>query len=129
MLCVLAEAASTTSAEQGVAPACVRGCGVCEFCHKHGEGQRWYLRAENYSEDLLGDLRRRRFIQSFFSSPQHLIEGEGKLGRLNQLPSFVRSVVTPIAVNRQKKSHYGQVVPIEEVERIFAFVNSVVRLP
>ena len=102
---------------------------MCEFCHKHGEGQRWYLRAENYSEDLLGDLRRRRFIQSFFSSPQHLIEGEGKLGRLNQLPSFVRSVVTPIAVNRQKKSHYGQVVPIEEVERIFAFVNSVVRLP
>ncbi len=36
--------------------------------------------------------------------------------------------MTPFMVNRQKKVHYGQVVPIEDVERIFGFVNSVVRL-
>lgn len=102
---------------------------MCEFCHKHGEGQKWYLRAENYSEGLLSDLRRRKFIEDFFGGPEHLVESESKLERLKQLPSFVRSVITPLAVNRQKKSHYGQVVPIEEVERIFGFVNSVVRLP
>ena len=32
-------------------------------------------------------------------------------------------------VNRQKKIHYGQVVPIEDVERILGFITSVVRLP
>jgi Pyruvate/2-oxoacid:ferredoxin oxidoreductase delta subunit len=28
-----------------------------------------------------------------------------------------------------KKVHFGQVVPIEEIEKIFGFVNSIVRLP
>lgn len=102
---------------------------MCEFCHKHGEGKRWYLQAQNYSEDLLSDLRRRKFIQDFFRDPDQLRGEEGKIEGLKRLPSFVRAVITPIAVNRQKKVHYGQVVPIEDVEQIFGFVNSVVRLP
>jgi ferredoxin len=102
---------------------------MCEFCHKHGEGKKWYLQAQNYSEDLLSDLRRRKFIQDFIRSPDHVAEGMEGLERLARAPSFVRSVITPLAVNRQKKTHYGQVLPIEEVERVFAFVNSVVRLP
>ena len=40
---------------------------MCEFCIKHGEGKKWYLQAKNYSDDLLSDARRRRFIASFFS--------------------------------------------------------------
>lgn len=102
---------------------------MCEFCHKHGEGQKWYLRAENYSEELLGDRRRRRFFQEFFRDPEHINEGMEGLEKLRRAPSFVRWAVTPLLVNRQKKSHYGQVVPIEEVERILGFVNSVVRMP
>ncbi|MDM7998823.1 MAG: 4Fe-4S binding protein [Dehalococcoidia bacterium] len=104
---------------------------MCEFCHKHGEGQKWYLRAENYSEDLLSDLRRRKFIQDFFRSPEQDRDSGGgdRWEKLERAPSFVRSVITSMGVNRQKKVHYGQVVPIEEVERIFGFVNSVVRLP
>lgn len=85
--------------------------------------------AQNYSEDLLGDLRRRKFIQEFFPHPERYIEDLEKLEGLNRLPSFVKAVITPLMVNRQKKVHYGQVVPIEEVERIFGFVNSVIRLP
>jgi len=102
---------------------------MCEFCHKHGEGKKWYLQAQNYSEDLLSDLRRRKFIQNFIRYPEHLNGGQRRIEGLRRLPSYVRAVVTPIAVNRQKKVHYGQVVPIEEVERIFDFVNSVTRLP
>ena len=102
---------------------------MCEFCHKHGEGKKWYLQAQNYSEDLLGDLRRRRFIQDFVSDPEYFRRALRKIEGLRRLPSYVRAVITPIAVNRQKRVHYGQVVPIEEVERIFDFVNSVTRLP
>ncbi len=25
---------------------------MCEPCLKHGEGKKWYLKAENYSDDL-----------------------------------------------------------------------------
>jgi hypothetical protein len=38
---------------------------MCEFCHKHGEGRKWYLEARNYGEDLLSDVRRREFIAGF----------------------------------------------------------------
>jgi hypothetical protein len=47
---------------------------MCEFCIKHGEGKKWYLEAQNYSDDLLSDIRRRKMIEQFFSNP-------GSLGR------------------------------------------------
>lgn len=102
---------------------------MCEFCLKHGEGKKWYLRAENYCEDLLSDVRRRRFIQGFIDDPEYFTRALRKLEGLRRLPSYIRAIITPIAVYRQKRTHFGQVLPIEEVERIFDFVNSVTRLP
>ena len=102
---------------------------MCEFCHKHGEGEKWYLQAQNYSEDLLSDLKRRNFIKDFFLHPERLTEGEKQIEKYKRLPSFIRAVFTPIIVGRQKKVHYGQVLPIEDVEQIFGFVSSVARLP
>ena len=102
---------------------------MCEFCHKHGEGKKWYLRAENYSEDLMSDVRRRKFIGKFFSEPWRLKAEVGNLEKLEQAPGFVRRAVTWALTNRQKSVHYGQVVPIEDLEQILGFVNSIVRLP
>lgn len=102
---------------------------MCEFCHKHGEGKKWYLKAENYSEDLLSDLKRRKFIAEFFSHPEKIGESSEKLGQFRKIPGFVKSVLLPLMVGRQKKVHFGQVLPIEDVEEIFGFVSSVVRLP
>lgn len=102
---------------------------MCEFCHKHGEGEKWYLRAEYYSEDLLSDVRRRRFIENFFSGPGELQADLKNLEKLDRAPALVRGAVTWALTNRQKRVHYGQVVPIEDLERILGFVNTVVRLP
>jgi ferredoxin len=102
---------------------------VCEFCHKHGEGEKWYLRAENYSEDLLSDLKRRQFIADFFSLTETtpgLIE---RVGKLRVMPRFVKSAVVTRKVGRWKELHYGQVLPIEDVERVFDLVTNIVRLP
>ena len=101
---------------------------MCDFCHQHGEGRKWYLQAKNYSEDLLSDLRRRSYIRHFFEYPQELPGGIAKLDYLDKLPAFVQAAVAPLIVNRQKKTHFGQVLPIEEIESIFGFVNSVVRV-
>ena len=49
---------------------------MCEFCLKHGEGEKWYLQAKNYSEDLLSDLRRLKFLE--------------QLARFNALPREIR---------------------------------------
>ena len=100
---------------------------MCEFCHKHGEGKKWYLQAKNYSEDLLSDLRRRKFITEFISHPEELTTTLAKLERLDRGSAFIRAVLTPYISNRQKKVHFGQVLPIEDVESIFGFVTSIVR--
>jgi ferredoxin len=101
---------------------------MCEFCLKHGEGKKWYLQASNYSDELLGDIRRRRMIEKFFSKPNRLIKGMEFLNRIEKTPSFIRRTIGRIITGKKKKSHFGQVVPIEEIEKIFGFVSSIVRV-
>jgi Pyruvate/2-oxoacid:ferredoxin oxidoreductase delta subunit len=102
---------------------------MCEFCHKHGEGKKWYLEAKNYSEDLMGDLEhRRRYLVEFFSRPERLAKGVRALEALDRAPALTRKAIRRAVVRRQKKHHYGQVLPIEDVERILGFTTSITRL-
>lgn len=101
---------------------------MCEFCHQHGEGKKWYLQAKNYSDDLLSDVRRRKFIEDFVSHPEELSRAVRGFSRLAKLPRFIRTVVSRIITRKMKKKHFGQVIPIEEVEEIFGFLNSITRM-
>jgi Pyruvate/2-oxoacid:ferredoxin oxidoreductase delta subunit len=101
---------------------------MCEFCHKHGEGEKWYLQAKNYSEDLLNDAGRREFIEDFFTNPGNLKRDMRRLDLLHKAPKKMRDMIVASVSRHSKKTHHGQVVPIEDVGRIFEFVNSVVRL-
>jgi Pyruvate/2-oxoacid:ferredoxin oxidoreductase delta subunit len=101
---------------------------MCDFCHKHGEGKKWYLEAKNYSEDLLSDLRRRKFIAEFVSDSGKLTDSAKKLEDLERLPSVIRKVLTWRISRQMKDLHFGQVLPIEDIERIFGFVTSITRL-
>lgn len=102
---------------------------MCEFCTRHGEGQAWYLNAKNYSSDLLSDLKRRQFIGRFLD---HTIrDGNRQITLLEKtilrgmdLPAFVRAKLS----NDMKPVHFGQVVPIEEVEKILALARTVTRV-
>jgi Fe-S-cluster-containing hydrogenase component 2 len=101
---------------------------MCEFCLKHGEGRKWYLEAKNYSDDLLSDVRRRRMIKEFFENPGSLGQDVTNLDKLEKAPGFIRGLVKRMITRRQKKEHFGQVVPIEEVEKVFGFLGSIVRV-
>jgi len=101
---------------------------MCQFCHTHGEGKKWYLRAKNYSDDLLSDLKRRKFIQDFFRDPDSF-EGDLKqMEKLDGAPPFVRRAISWNVTRKMKKVHFGQVVPIEEIDAIFDFLGSIVRV-
>jgi Pyruvate/2-oxoacid:ferredoxin oxidoreductase delta subunit len=95
---------------------------------EHGEGKTWYLQAKNYSDDLLRDVRRRRYVEEFLSDPDGLERSMKRLDRLAQAPRFVRSLVGRLVSRRMKRLHFGQVVPIEELETILGFVGSIVRV-
>jgi len=101
---------------------------MCEFCLKHGEGKKWYLQANNYSEDLLNDIRRRKMIQGFAADGESTAKTIEKMDKLSTAPKFVQALVRRLVPRKMKKRHYGQVVPIEDVEKIFGFVNSIVRV-
>ena len=101
---------------------------MCEFCLQHGEGKKWYLQAKNYADDLLSDLRRRRFIEKFLSDPEALAREVHDIERLNKMPAFIRSIVSRLITRKMKKIHFGQIVPIEDIEQIFGFVNSIIRV-
>jgi len=101
---------------------------MCEFCLKHGEGEKWYLQAKNYSDDLFSDIRRRKYIEEFVSHPEALAKDAHNIDRLSRLPGFIKDLVGRIVTWKMKKTHFGQVVPIEDIKQIFDFTNSIVRV-
>ncbi|MCX8031084.1 MAG: 4Fe-4S binding protein [Thermodesulfovibrionales bacterium] len=103
---------------------------MCEFCSKHGEGKIWYRNASNYSEDLLSDLRRRKFIENFLEKT--VKEGFENLSRLEsiiQKKGNLPERITFKMLEKAKEEHYGQVIPIEEVKEILDKTIDIVRLP
>ncbi len=103
---------------------------MCEFCTKHGEGKIWYRNAANYANDLLSDLRRRKYIENFLSSV--FSDGFETLGRLEtiykkkgRLPLSVKTAM----IKRAKEEHFGQVLPIEEISELVMKAETVVRMP
>ncbi len=103
---------------------------MCEFCVKHGDGAKWYLNAANYAEELLHDLRRAKYIEDFIPE---VTSGAGRWLRIIDRGRRVSPGATERVLNiqsrRMKKIHFGQVVPLEDVEAILGIVGHVTRLP
>jgi len=102
---------------------------MCEFCQKHGEGKKWYLNAKNYSHDLLSDIARKKFIENFFSEAMgtgydKLVKRERIFAKKKRMPA---NLVTQF-VDASKETHFGQVVPIEDVKKIFEMCSSISRI-
>jgi ferredoxin len=103
---------------------------MCEFCTKHGEGKKWYLNAKNYSDELLSDIKRRDFTEQFFYWLNNTYNKRFSFYRL--LP-FKIPVIGSMLSNAVKKwllyKHWGQVLPIEDVEKVLSLTNSITRIP
>lgn len=104
---------------------------MCEFCHQHGEGKKWYLKAENYSQDLLADLNRRNYIRDFIKDvgSGHVAELEKKFHLGMKAPSWLRQLYYWFYEQRYRRDHFGQVVPLEDLEEVLSLASSIVRLP
>ena len=104
---------------------------MCQWCAEHGDGKRWYLNAGSYSADLLSDLRRQRLMRYFLNGG--LERDLGRVPRalelLGRAPRFVQSLVRRAAGTHLQRSHFGQVVPLDDVEKILDHMGTVVRLP
>ena len=102
---------------------------MCQFCHQHGEGKKWYLKAEHYAEDLLADINRRQYLVDFIKSAGTSGVVADPLQRSMASPAWLRHLAYRFHERRFRRDHFGQVVPLEDVERVLGLANSVVRLP
>lgn len=101
---------------------------MCEFCTQHGEGKKWYLAMENYSIELLDQKNRRKYAAEFLNGFHTRVPRSiHQLDKIRKTP--LMKLAKPILTHAQKQDHYGQVVPIEDVEKIFEWVQGAVRLP
>jgi ferredoxin len=104
---------------------------MCQFCHQHGEGKKWYLKAEHYSEELINNLERRRYIRDFLQK-----YGNGTSGKFEEefqnafrAPAWLRKLIYRFQERRARRDHFGQVVPIEDLAQVMALASSIVRIP
>lgn len=103
---------------------------MCEFCTKHGEGKKWYLNAKNYSNDLLSDLKRRKYVIEHFYWIDKKYRAYSKFVKPLPLQTpIVKAIANAIIRRIFLNQKWAQVVPIEDVEKILSFTNSITRVP
>lgn len=104
---------------------------MCQFCHQHGEGKKWYLNSANYAQDLMSDLDRRRYVLDFIRDVGSF-DGAGlgaTFDRAMRAPAWFRELFFWFKQRRYRRDHFGQVVPLEDLERALDLTHSIVRLP
>lgn len=101
-----------------------------ELNRKYGNGGKWYLNPENYAEAYLDDPQRREYIEAFYRDMwRHDSRGSGKKMEEDDRELQPTELEAKIRerMNRQKTIHYGQVVPIEEIEQILSMSGCIQR--
>ncbi len=118
---------------------------MCEFCMQHGEGKQWYLQMKNYSRELLNaPLSPAQVEVVGFATRQEWLEddfkwtiipaGGGKAPEADTSSdaSSEQSQATYTDAQRlirRKISNFGQVLPLEDVEKVLQLADSITRLP
>ncbi len=107
---------------------------MCEFCTKHGEGKTWYLQMKNYSQELRsaklspaqrkasGFETRSEWLDAFFRG---FVLGEGRGGEEKPARPLTEDAIT----RRQMIVHFGQIIPLKDVEEILDVMTSITRVP
>ncbi|MEW6502090.1 MAG: 4Fe-4S ferredoxin [Thermodesulfobacteriota bacterium] len=104
---------------------------MCQFCTQHGEGKKWYENMANYTTAVFREVNSSenltRFLRNFTRSLRDDVATASRWQR--RFPRIYRFIVYPVLSRKMEKTHFGQVVPLEDVETILDQVEHIVRLP
>ena len=119
---------------------------MCKFCTEHGEGKKWYLEIKNYADELLyeelssdqkeivGVTTRVEYLNDLFENfimPAMSVVPE-KPGEPESEPSSSGfPEVLPSedeALGARQLEHFGQLLPIEDVEEVIDIASSITRM-
>ncbi|OKY76132.1 MAG: hypothetical protein BM485_02465 [Desulfobulbaceae bacterium DB1] len=104
---------------------------MCEFCVSHGEGKKWYENMANYSREVFLQVNSEERLGHFllhFGQGMH--DGLARAEKWRKrFPRLYDLLAYPWITRQQKKGHFGQILPLEDVNHIVDRVSSIVRLP
>ncbi|NPV60140.1 MAG: 4Fe-4S binding protein [Actinobacteria bacterium] len=102
---------------------------MCEFCEKHGQGNRWYLNPENFSEKMMEDRQRVRTLEKVGGwGIDYYIDFTSKVTQLINWP-VIGKVVKAIIGRMAPNEHGGQVVSLEDSLQLLEYARDFVLLP
>jgi len=103
---------------------------MCQFCVEHGEGKRWYLQAQNYSADLESDLERRAYVVDFIAGFDRMRANAVTAGEiLSKTPRPLAYLAKGTITRNMQRNHFGQPLPLEDVERVLEMATSITAIP
>lgn len=120
---------------------------MCQFCSEHGEGKKWYLQMKNYSDILLhkelsqeqkeisGVKTRSEWRNLVFEDFVKPAIGDLSVPQVDTTEEQEKTEIPEIQLNedeivsRRMLVRFGQVLPIEDIEKIIDMVDSITRLP
>lgn len=101
---------------------------MCEFCVQHGEGKKWYLQAKNYDRELINEEMKRRRAGMLERLEENavnmIIERDKEIA--SDFTSYRNNLIS--RVEEQKKENWGQIVPIEDAEKMLDMSTGIVRI-
>jgi ferredoxin len=107
---------------------------MCEFCTEHGEGKAWYRQMKNYAGDLLHE--RLSADQQRITQASTRLEWNNRFWRRFVMPAITgvprqqdASAFSSSTLEESKVEHFGQVLPIEDVDAVIDMVDSITRMP
>lgn len=102
---------------------------MCEFCIQHGEGKKWYLQARNYSREML-NLKRLKYMYDFGQHAESWgVDWASGLDQVIATNPATKDLHIAKMTRYFKQYHYGQVVPIEEINQILDMTTTIIRVP
>jgi ferredoxin len=104
---------------------------MCEFCTSHGEGKKWYENAANYSAEVFYQVNSEKNLRKFLADLGRSLREDVQRAAAwkRRLPRIYDLIAFPLITRHLKRIHFGQIVPVEDVEQILDRFSTVVRLP
>lgn len=104
---------------------------MCEFCASHGEGKKWYENIRNYTEEVFHQVNSEEHFKDYLSNFRHSLEVDIQTAYRwkRRLPRLYHFFVYPLVTRHLKKTHFGQIIPIEDAKNLLSNFSSIVRLP
>jgi ferredoxin len=104
---------------------------MCEFCTRHGEGKKWYENITNYTEDVFHQVNSEKHLKEYLGNFRHslTVDVPRAYAWKKRLPRIYHLIVYPLVTKRLKKTHFGQIIPVEDTENILNNFTSIIRLP